>query len=67
MWRRRRCVCIAGAMRPVMDWRINKTKWVVLRWPTAGDGPTGANEHRGLRGFISSKVCTLDYARMIPA
>ena len=25
---------IAGAMRPVMDWRINKTKWVVLRWPT---------------------------------
>ena len=25
---------VAGKLRPVMDWRINKTKWVVLRWPT---------------------------------
>ena len=24
---------ITGVLRPVMDWRINKTKWVVLRWP----------------------------------
>src|SRR5258708_37122709 len=22
-------------MKPVLDWRVNKTKWVVLRWPTS--------------------------------
>jgi aminopeptidase len=25
---------IASTMRPVLNHRINKTRWVVLRWPT---------------------------------
>ena len=25
---------VAKKMRPVTDWRVQKTKWVVLRWPS---------------------------------
>src|SRR5947207_10898432 len=25
---------VAKKMRPVIDWRVKKTKWVVLRWPS---------------------------------
>ena len=25
---------VMRAMKPVLDYRVNKTKWVILRWPT---------------------------------
>ena len=56
---------IAGAMRPVMDWRINKTKWVVLRWPTAAMAQQAQMSTPAFEDFFF-KVCTLDYARMAP-
>lgn len=56
---------IAGTMRPVMDWRINKTKWVVLRWPTPGMAQQANMSTAAFEDFYF-KVCTLDYARMIP-
>jgi aminopeptidase len=56
---------IAGRMRPVMDWRINKTKWVVLRWPTPAMAQQAQMSTEAFEDYYF-KVCTLDYARMIP-
>ena len=56
---------IAGKMRPVMDWRINKTKWVVLRWPTPAMAQQAQMSTAAFEDFYF-KVCTLDYARMAP-
>jgi aminopeptidase len=56
---------IAGRMRPVMDWRINKTKWVVLRWPTAAMAQQAQMSTEAFEDYYF-KVCTLDYARMLP-
>ena len=25
---------VAKKMKPVLDWRVKKTRWCVLRWPT---------------------------------
>lgn len=56
---------IAGKMRPVLDWRINKTKWVVLRWPTPSMAQQADMSTEAFEDFFF-QVCTLDYARMEP-
>ncbi len=56
---------ITGKMRPVMDWRINKTKWVVLRWPTPAMAQQAQMSTARFEDFFFD-VCTLDYARMTP-
>jgi aminopeptidase len=56
---------LMGKMRPVLDWRINKTKWVVLRWPTASMAQQAQQSTEAFEDFYF-KVCTLDYARMAP-
>jgi aminopeptidase len=50
-------------LRPVLNYRVNKTRWCVLRWPTpsmaqAAGMSTEAFEH------LYFEVCTMDYARM---
>jgi aminopeptidase len=56
---------IAAKMRPVLDYRINKTKWVVLRWPTPGMAQQAQMSTEAFEDFYF-KVCTLDYSRMTP-
>lgn len=56
---------ITGKMRQVMDWRINKTKWVVLRWPTPAMAQQAQMSTEAFEEFFF-RVCTLDYARMTP-
>lgn len=56
---------IAGKLRPVMDWRINHTKWVVLRWPTSAMAQQAGMSTEAFEDFFF-KVCTLDYSRMTP-
>jgi aminopeptidase len=56
---------IAGTMRPVLDWRINKTKWVVLRWPTSSMAQQAGMSTEAFEDFYF-RVCTFDYARMVP-
>ncbi len=48
------------------DLRVNKTKWVVLRWP---DPSMAQLAHQSTEAFedFYFKVCTLDYARMADA
>lgn len=52
-------------MRPVMDWRVKKTKWVILRWPTSAMAQQAMMSTEEFEDFYF-RVCTLDYARMIP-
>lgn len=56
---------LMGKMRPVLDWRINKTKWVVLRWPTPAMAQQAQKSTEAFEDFFF-KVCTLDYSRMAP-
>lgn len=52
-------------MRPVQDWRINKTRWVVLRWPTPSMAQSAGMSTEAFEDFYF-RVCTQDYARMTP-
>ena len=56
---------VSRLMKPVIDHRVNKTKWVVLRWPTAAMAQQAAMSTEAFEDFYF-KVCTLDYARMRP-
>ncbi|MEM9227180.1 MAG: aminopeptidase [Verrucomicrobiota bacterium] len=53
------------AMKPVLDHRVSKTKWVVLRWPTPAMAQQAMLSTEAFEDFFF-KVCTLDYARMKP-
>jgi aminopeptidase len=52
-------------MRPVQEWRINKTRWVVLRWPSSAMAQTAGMSTEAFEDFYF-RVCTQDYARMTP-
>jgi aminopeptidase len=50
-------------LRPVQDYRVNKTNWVVLRWPTPSMAQAANMSTEAFENFYFN-VCTLDYARM---
>lgn len=50
-------------MKPVLDWRVGKTKWVVLRWPTPSMAQQAMQSTETFEDFYF-RVCTLDYLRM---
>jgi aminopeptidase len=52
-------------LRPVQNWRVQKTRWVVLRWPTSAMAQQARMSTEAFEDFYF-KVCTLDYARMTP-
>ena len=52
-------------MKPVLDQRVNKTKWVVLRWPTPAMAQLAAMSTEAFEDFYF-EVCTLDYAKLQP-
>jgi aminopeptidase len=56
---------VSRLMKPVIDHRVNKTRWCVLRWPTASMAQQAAMSTEAFEDFYF-KVCTLDYSRMIP-
>jgi aminopeptidase len=56
---------VSRIMKPVIDHRVNRTKWVVLRWPTSAMAQQAAMSTEAFEDFYF-KVCTLDYARMKP-
>ena len=53
-------------LRPVQDYRVNKTRWVVLRWPTPSMAQS-ANMSTEAFEKLYFDVCTMDYARMARA
>jgi aminopeptidase len=56
---------VSKLMKPVLDYRVGKTKWVVLRWPTAAMAQQAAMSTEAFEDFYF-RVCTLDYQRMQP-
>ena len=53
------------ALKPVLDHRVQKTKWCVLRWPTTAMAQLAGMSTEAFEDFYFN-VCTLDYARMEP-
>src|SRR5450432_1412938 len=56
---------IAKKLRPVQDHRVQKTKWVVLRWPTPAMAQQAGMSTEAFENFFF-KVCTLDYRKLQP-
>lgn len=52
-------------MHPVLDHRVKKTKWVILRWPSAGFAQSAKMSTEAFEDFFF-EVCTMDYSKMIP-
>lgn len=56
----------AKTMRPVLNHRVNKTRWVVLRWPTPAMAQAASMSTEAFEDFYF-KVCTLDYSKLAKA
>lgn len=56
---------ISKKMKPVLDWRVKKTRWCVLRWPTPSMAQLAGMSTEAFEDFFFD-VCTLDYAKMVP-
>ncbi len=54
---------IASKMRPVLNERINKTRWCVLRWPHPSMAQSAGMSSEAFEDFYF-RVCLLDYARL---
>jgi aminopeptidase len=50
-------------LQPVLEQRVNQTKWVVLRWPTAAMAQMASMSTEGFEDFFF-RVCTLDYSKI---
>ncbi len=53
-------------LRPVIDHRVRRTKWCVLRWPTASMAQQASMSTEAFEDFYF-KVCLLDYKALIPS
>jgi aminopeptidase len=56
---------VAKKMKPVLDWRVKKTRWCVLRWPTSSMAQLAGMSTEQFEDFFFD-VCTLDYSKMVP-
>lgn len=54
---------VMRAMKPVLDHRVNQTKWVILRWPTPAMAQQAMMSTERFEDFFF-QVCTQDYSRM---
>src|SRR5438105_11601507 len=56
----------ARITRPVLNWRVNKTRWCVLRWPSPSMAQSAAMSTEAFENLYFD-VCTMDYERMARA
>ena len=56
---------ISQKMKPVLDHRVQKTRWCILRWPTPSMAQQAGMSTEQFEDFFFD-VCTLDYAKMQP-
>ncbi len=54
---------ISKSMKDALDWRVSKTKWVVLRWPSPSMAQLAQMSTEAFEKFYFD-VCTMDYSRM---
>jgi len=53
-------------LRPVLNYRVNKTRWVVIRWPNGAMAQGAGMSTEAFEDFFF-RVCTMDYAKMAKA
>src|SRR5271168_964627 len=53
-------------IRPVQDYRVNKTRWCVWRWPTPSMAQAAGMSTEAFEDLYFD-VCTMDYAKMARA
>lgn len=53
-------------IRPVQDYRVNKTRWCVLRWPTPSMAQAANMSTEAFENFYFD-VCTMNYPKMARA
>ncbi len=53
-------------IRPVLDYRVNKTNWCVLRWPSPSMAQAAGMSTESFENLYFD-VCTMDYPRMAKA
>jgi aminopeptidase len=53
-------------MRPVLDHRVKKTKWCVLRWPSSSMAQQAGMSTEAFEDFYFD-VCLLDYKALVPS
>jgi aminopeptidase len=54
------------ALTPTRDYRLTKTRWCVLRWPTPGMAQAAGMSTEAFENFYFD-VCTMNYAKMARA
>lgn len=52
--------------RPVLNWRVGKTNWCVLRWPSPSMAQSAGMSTEAFEDFYFD-VCTMDYRKMAKA
>jgi aminopeptidase len=57
---------VMDKLRPVINERVNNTKWCVLRWPTAAMAQQAGMSSEAFEDFFF-RVCLLDYKALLPA
>ena len=53
-------------IRPVLNYRVNKTRWCVLRWPTPSMAQAASMSTEAFENLYFD-VCTMDYEKMARA
>ena len=61
-----RMALYSRTLRPVLNYRVNKTRWVVLRWPTPSMAQAAGMSTEAFEDFYFD-VCTMNYPRMAKA
>ncbi len=56
---------VSRILKPVLDHRVNKTKWVVLRWPSSAMAQQAGMSTEAFEDFFF-RVCTFDCSRYGP-
>ena len=56
---------VSRKMKPVLDRRVKKTRWCVLRWPSASMAQQAGMSTEQFEDFYFD-VCTLNYTKMQP-
>lgn len=57
---------LSGKMRPVLNERVNRTRWCVLRWPHPSMAQGAGMSTEAFEDFYF-RVCLLDYGKLKPA
>ncbi len=62
----RKMAMIMKKMRPVINYRVNNTRWCVLRWPNPSMAQQAGMSTEAFEDFYF-RVCLLEYRKLMPA